>query len=42
MIEKIPVTTAKGNLRYKGVGLTRKEMALFEKINEIIDYLNRA
>ena len=29
-----------GKLKYKGVTLNRKQMAVFEKINEIVRFLN--
>lgn len=41
-IKKIPVSRAKNSLRYRGIGLTLAEKAMLTKINEIIDFLNRA
>lgn len=39
MIEKIPLTEAKFQKRYKGIALTKAEEIALLKINEIIDYL---
>lgn len=41
MIEEIPITKEEhGKLKYMGVTLTRKEEAIFEKVNEIVRFLN--
>jgi len=40
MIKKLLLTKAKASLRYKGVGLSRKEKALFLKVNEITNVVN--
>ena len=40
MIEKIPLTKAKNSYRYKGVGLSKAELAAILKINELVEEYN--